>query len=220
MSHTYHILSCIIRITNPVTGYTSYSTSYYGMLMGESSDILATARAGRNPLTGNRNLYGGKEYLTTAGANLLDFTARTYDPSTLLFHTPDPLRDRYIHVHSCLYCSADPVNRIDPTGKGWKDEKAKEYAEKLKDNIDKRINTIENDIEKSENKIDELSRKNKDTAKESRKIERSAYRVQYSFDNNSLPSSVDGIGYIINPWIYNLKDTNGNWLYPSLHHSK
>ncbi len=91
----------------------------YGMLMGESSDILATARSGRNPLlpsTANPYLYGGKEYLTTAGANLLDFTARTYDPTILLFHTPDPLRDKYLPVHSYLYCGANPIMFTDPTG--------------------------------------------------------------------------------------------------------
>ncbi len=59
--------------------------------------------------------YGGKEYLTTGGANLLDFTARTYDPTILLFHTPDPLRDKYLPVHSYLYCGANPIMFTDPT---------------------------------------------------------------------------------------------------------
>ena len=87
----------------------------YGMLMGESSDILATARGGSliNP---NPYLYGSKEYLTTGTANLLDFTARTYDPSTLLFHTQDPFNYKFTRFNSYGYCAADPINYIDPNG--------------------------------------------------------------------------------------------------------
>ena len=88
----------------------------YGMLMAESSDILATARGG-NVINPNPYLYGSKEYLTTAGANLLDFTARTYDPSLPLFQTQDPQAGDYTQFLPYLYCGADPINRIDPTGK-------------------------------------------------------------------------------------------------------
>ena len=91
----------------------------YGMLMAESSDILATARGG-NVINPNPYLSGSKEYLTTAGANLLDFTARTYDPSTLLFQTQDPMSGDYTPFLPYLYCGSDPINKIDPDGKEWK----------------------------------------------------------------------------------------------------
>ena len=91
----------------------------YGMLMAESSDILAGALSNSNK-DANPYLYGAKEYLTTAGANLLDFTARTYDPSTLLFQTQDPMSGDYTSFNAYLYCGANPVNRIDPDGKEWK----------------------------------------------------------------------------------------------------
>ena len=87
----------------------------YGMLMAESSDILATARGG-NVINSNPYLYGSKEYLTTAGANLLDFTARTYDPSLPLFQTQDPKAWDYTPFNAYTYCGGDPVNYIDPTG--------------------------------------------------------------------------------------------------------
>ncbi|MDE5567042.1 MAG: hypothetical protein K2J12_01235, partial [Muribaculaceae bacterium] len=41
----------------------------------------------------------------------------TYDPSTLLFHTQDPLLDKFHSFNSYLYCGSDPVNRIDPSGR-------------------------------------------------------------------------------------------------------
>ena len=84
----------------------------YGMLMAESSDILA----GNSSSNANPYLYGSKEYLTTGGANLLDFTARTYDPSTILFHTPDPLRDRYQSFNAYLYCLGNPIYFTDFNG--------------------------------------------------------------------------------------------------------
>ena len=87
----------------------------YGMLMGESSNIIADAR-GYCDLSFNPYLYGSKEYITTAGANILDFTARMYDPSTLLFQTQDPLLDKFHPFNTYSYCGGDPVNRIDPEG--------------------------------------------------------------------------------------------------------
>ncbi|MDE5594992.1 MAG: peptidoglycan DD-metalloendopeptidase family protein [Muribaculaceae bacterium] len=87
----------------------------YGMLMGESSDIIATAR-GYYEHSFNPYLYGAKEYLTTGGANLLDFTARTYDPSTLLFQTQDPKAEISQSNNTYLYCGGDPINYIDPDG--------------------------------------------------------------------------------------------------------
>ena len=88
----------------------------YGMLMAESSDILATARGG-NVINPNPYLYGSKEYLTTGTANLLDFTARTYDPSTILFQTQDPMASKNTWLNPYTYCGSDPVNFIDPDGR-------------------------------------------------------------------------------------------------------
>ena len=87
----------------------------YGMLMAESSDILATARGG-NVINPNPYLFGAKEYLTTAGANLLDFTARTYDPSLPLFQTQDPKAINFTWINPYTYCSGNPINKVDPDG--------------------------------------------------------------------------------------------------------
>ena len=75
----------------------------YGMLMGESSNIIASPRRYCD-LSSNPYLYGSKDYITTAGANVLDFTAPMYDPSTLLFQTQDPKATDYTPLNSYLYC--------------------------------------------------------------------------------------------------------------------
>ena len=106
-----------IRQVTDADGNVEQDNHYYpyGMLMAESSDILATARGG-NVINPNPYLFGAKEYLTTAGANLLDFTARTYDPSLPLFQTQDPKAWDYTPFNAYTYCGGDPVNYIDPTG--------------------------------------------------------------------------------------------------------
>ncbi len=106
-----------VRQVTDAAGAVEQDNHYYpyGMLMGESSDILAAA-AGSGSTNSNPYLFGSKEYLTTAGANLLDFTARTYDPSIPLFHTPDPLRDKYHSFSAYLYCLGNPILFTDFNG--------------------------------------------------------------------------------------------------------
>ncbi len=110
-----------IRQVTDANGTVEQDNHYYpyGMLMGESSDILAAA-AGSGSTNSNPYLFGSKEYLTTAGANLLDFTARTYDPSIPLFHTQDPMAGNYTPFNPYLYCGSDPINIVDPNGREWK----------------------------------------------------------------------------------------------------
>lgn len=60
--------------------------------------------------------YGGKELLTSEGLNLYRFGARMYDPALLRFITPDPLRHETPRLSSYLYCAANPVMYVDPSG--------------------------------------------------------------------------------------------------------
>ena len=116
-----------IRQVTDADGNVEQDNHYYpyGMLMAESSDILATARGG-NVINPNPYLYGSKEYLTTGTANLLDFTARTYDPSTILFQTQDPMAWDYTPFNAYTYCRGDPINRVDRDGREWEIETLEE----------------------------------------------------------------------------------------------
>ncbi len=69
--------------------------------------------------TPNNYLYRGEQFDTDLGLYYL--RARYYNPATGRFVERDPL-DGYINVpatlHKYLYASGNPVNRIDPSGKG------------------------------------------------------------------------------------------------------
>ena len=60
--------------------------------------------------------FSGKESLTRVGLDLYDFGARMYSPSNMRWMTMDPLAERSYHISPYVYCSGDPINRIDPDG--------------------------------------------------------------------------------------------------------
>ena len=61
-------------------------------------------------------LYSGKEWLSAHGLNEYDFDARRYAPLLPRFTTLDPLCEKHTDISPYVYCSANPVNFIDPTG--------------------------------------------------------------------------------------------------------
>ena len=63
--------------------------------------------------------YNGKELDTTKGLNLYDYGARMYDPTLGRFTTMDPMAEKYYSVSPYAYCGNNPVNRTDPTGADW-----------------------------------------------------------------------------------------------------
>ena len=64
-------------------------------------------------------LYSGKEWLAAHGLNEYDFDARRYAPLIPRFTTLDPLCEKRPWESPYLYCGANPVNAIDPTGKDY-----------------------------------------------------------------------------------------------------
>ena len=66
-------------------------------------------------------LYSGKEWLSAHGLNEYDFDARRYAPLIPRFTTLDPLCEKRPWESPYLYCGANPVNAIDPTGLEWLD---------------------------------------------------------------------------------------------------
>ncbi len=77
----------------------------YGMPMAEST----------NP-TANRYKYIGKELLTDHGVNILDYGPRPYDPTTGIWWSVDALSHKTPDYSHYVFCNADPINHIDPTG--------------------------------------------------------------------------------------------------------
>jgi RHS repeat-associated protein len=71
----------------------------------------------------NRRLFGGKELQdeTIAGNTLdwYDFEARMYDPVIGRFLTTDPMAEKYYSITPYGYCTNNPINIVDNSGKEW-----------------------------------------------------------------------------------------------------
>ena len=106
------------RVVNTHTGAVEQETHYYpfGMPFGEST---ATALRAVNGSALQPRRYGGKESVSLGEFTFLDFPARPYDAATARFLTPDPLQEDYTPFSPYLYCMANPINIIDPTGMEW-----------------------------------------------------------------------------------------------------
>ncbi len=59
-------------------------------------------------------LFNGKEFDEEIG--LYYYGARYYDPRTSVWQSVDPMAEKYIYQSSYIYCSNNPLNRIDPDG--------------------------------------------------------------------------------------------------------
>ena len=83
------------------------TSSYYpyGGLMGSES-------MGVQPYK-----YGGKELDRENGLDLYDSHARMYDPIIGRTTTIDPLAEKYTHLSPYLWCAANPLKYVDPSGK-------------------------------------------------------------------------------------------------------
>ena len=74
--------------------------------------------------------YSGKELETEDGLDLYDFGARQYYPAIAMFDRPDPMAGDYPHLSPYMYCAANPVMLIDPTGRDiWKINEKGEVVE-------------------------------------------------------------------------------------------
>ena len=60
--------------------------------------------------------FQGKEWGADKGLNLYDFGARRYDPATGRWVSQDPLSEKYYAHSPYLFCAANPMKFVDPTG--------------------------------------------------------------------------------------------------------
>jgi len=89
--------------------------------------------------------FTGKEMITMHGLNWQDFGARWLDNVRMQFTSMDPLAEKYYSISPYAYCAGNPVNRIDPDGMTWDDQKA---ADELVKNVQDKI-TYLNDVSAS-----------------------------------------------------------------------
>ena len=70
----------------------------------------------RNP-AGQPYLFGAKERRSYASLNDYDFHARFYTAANTLWHAPDSHAGNRPWMSPFTFCSANPIRRIDPSGK-------------------------------------------------------------------------------------------------------
>lgn len=63
-----------------------------------------------------RWLFGDKEFDRTHGLDLYDQAARQYDPTLGRFRSMDSLAEKYYPTTPYLFCAANPLRNIDPSG--------------------------------------------------------------------------------------------------------
>ncbi len=99
-----------IRVVVDIDGNAVQTTDYYpyGLPMATSTGAAV-----------NRYKYSGKELDTRNGLNFHDFEARMLFNDHTLFNRPDPHAGKYPHLNPYLYCAANPLRYIDPTGEDW-----------------------------------------------------------------------------------------------------
>jgi len=111
-------------------------------------------------------MFNGKEIDRLNGLNEYDFGARWDDPAVGRWGTMDPLCEKYYSISPYAYCEGNPVNRTDPDGREWKDEKDKKIAAQIQKEaasrdkslvkqevkINAKINNIKNNTKLSDDK--------------------------------------------------------------------
>ena len=116
------------RIPTPTAGSAAVSESAVTEPAEVTESLEATvastgsATVATAPTSPNRWHFSGKESQSFLSASipLLDFGARMYDPLTARWTAQDPLAEKYYAVSPYAYCSANPVNIVDPDGLAWK----------------------------------------------------------------------------------------------------
>jgi len=101
----------------------------FGMEYGES--------AGNQASVGYQDYkFGGKELDRRFELNWYNFGARSYDLALGRWNSPDPLAEKYYSVSPYVYCSNNPVNKIDPNGMDdtYYDESGNELNKRIDEN--------------------------------------------------------------------------------------
>ena len=99
-----------VRVTVDQNGNVVEAVDYYpyGMVMEKGNEIAT----GVQPYK-----YGSKQLDRRFGYDSYDFEARVYDPALGRFTQPDPLAWDTPEISPYVYCAANPIRYVDPSGK-------------------------------------------------------------------------------------------------------
>ena len=101
--------------------------------------------------------YNGKEFVEMHGYDTYDYGVRGMYPAIMRFTTPDPLAERKPWMSPYVYCSDNPVNRIDPTRKIDIDDEIQKKYPKLTEYLKNLLNEWENKNQRFKDNFSEKS---------------------------------------------------------------
>ena len=110
-----------------LTGETYYDGALYVETLGDRSDyfVLAGDSLAWTGYSQSRSLgmlpdkpylYGGKERMRDGQLNDYDFSARRLNSALALWTAPDPMARDFSNINPYVYCAANLIRYIDPTG--------------------------------------------------------------------------------------------------------
>ncbi len=127
--------------------------------------------------------YGGKELDRQNGLDLYDSQARWYDPILARTTTMDAKAESYYDISPYVWCGANPMRNIDPTGMFFT-EASEGFLDRLSDEITKRQNKNYESIAKSLSKLMQGNLSDK-------KVDKHVGNILKSIENNNALSQVE-----------------------------
>ncbi|MEO6520347.1 MAG: DUF6443 domain-containing protein [Mucilaginibacter sp.] len=134
----------------------------------------------------NNYLYNKKEYQDELGTS--DYGARYYDATIGRWGTVDPLAEKYYTDGAYNYVSNNPVSRIDPDGRDWRNDDDKAYAEKVKSDAKDVNKGLEGKAKRIQSRIDKANSGDKKFKDDKAK---SAYIASETKDLNETKASIE-----------------------------
>ncbi|MFV0326920.1 MAG: RHS repeat-associated core domain-containing protein, partial [Bacteroides xylanisolvens] len=139
-----------VRVVADEDGHTEEANDYYPF------GGLFTAAANVQPYK-----YNGKELDTKNGLDWYDYGARHYDATIGRWHVVDPMSEKYCGISPYVYCGNNPINRIDPDGREWKEKVDEEIAKQLQQQIASRDKSLAKQESKINAKIEKIENNTK-----------------------------------------------------------
>jgi len=126
------------------------------------------------------------------GLDTYDYGWRGMYPAICRFNTVDPLAEKYYSISPYAYCGGNTVNRIDPDGMKWKNQKEDEaYAKTVTTAANKEISSKTKTLESQEKQLAKLKANENPDQK---KIDNMNSQIsETKADITNLNSTVSGI---------------------------